>query len=96
MILCEVYGIEENKIVIEMDERYLKKDQKFRFEDEVFIIVSIIDTGSTPKINVVNYGHYRQLKSSPGSSPTEKGGHLAKPAVREHFDNRFTSRKDVM
>jgi len=96
MILCEVYGIEENKIVIEMDEQYLKNDQKFRFEEEVFIVVSIIDTGSTPKINVVNYNHYRQLKTPSTSSTDEETGENRKSTVRERFDNRYSNRKDVM
>ena len=96
MIFCEVYGIEENKIVIEMDEDFLRNDQKFRFEEEVYVIVSVIDTKPNPKINVVNFSHYRKFKKSSYFSSDSESLEKKKTSVRERFDHRYTPRKDVM
>jgi len=52
---CDFYGIEEEKVILEVDEKYLRKDQIFNFEGQQYIIVSIIPGGTKapPKANVM-------------------------------------------
>jgi hypothetical protein len=60
-VICDFYGVEENKIILEVDERFLQEQQIFDFEGERFIILSVVWTKEGPKVNVMPYWEYTTL-----------------------------------
>ena len=83
-VICDFYGVEEDKITIEVDERFLQEQQQFDFEGERYIILSVVWTKEGPKANVMPYWEYTSLhtKSRRGVvMPVEANGESA--LVRE-------------
>jgi hypothetical protein len=90
-VICEVYGVEEEKVIIEVEERFLQEQQQFDFEGERYIILSVVWTKEGPKANVMPYWEYTSLhaKSRRGvAAPSEGDGEP--PLVRE-IDRRRSS-----
>jgi hypothetical protein len=91
-VACDFYGVEEDKVTIEVDERFLHEHQLFDFEGERYIILAIVWTKDGPKANVMPYWEYTSLhdKSHRGATiPTEDEGEA--PVVREIDRRRRTS-----
>jgi hypothetical protein len=61
VIVCDFYGVEEDKIAIEVDEQFLQEQQLFDFEGERYIIVAVVWTKDGPKANVMPYWEYTSL-----------------------------------
>jgi hypothetical protein len=83
-VKCDFYGVEEDKITLEVDERFLQEHQLFDFEGERYIIVSVVGTKDGPKANVMPYWEYTSLheRSRRGVvMPVEAAGDP--PLVRE-------------
>jgi hypothetical protein len=83
-VLCDFYGVEEEKITLEVDDRFLQEHQVFDFEGERYIIVSMVWTQGGPKANVMPYWQYTSLheKSRRGVvMPVEAD--IEPPLVRE-------------
>jgi hypothetical protein len=57
-VICDFYGVEEDKITIEVDERFLQEQQLFDFEGERYIILSVVWMKDGPKVNVMPYWEY--------------------------------------
>jgi hypothetical protein len=57
-VICDFYGVEEDKITIEVDERFLQEQQLFDFEGERYIILSVVWMKDGPKANVMPYWEY--------------------------------------
>jgi len=57
-VICDFYGVEEDKITIEVDERFLQEQQLFDFEGERYIILSVAWMKDGPKVNVMPYWEY--------------------------------------
>jgi hypothetical protein len=91
-VTCDFYGVEEYKVTIEVDERFLHEHQLFDFEGERYIILSVVWTKDGPKANVMPYWEYSSLhdKSRRGvvTSPEVAG---EPPLVRELDRRRRTS-----
>ena len=91
-VTCDFYGVEEDKVMIEVDERFLHEHQLFDFEGERYIILSVVWTKDGPKANVMPYWEYTSLhdKSRRGvvMSPEDAG---EPPLVREIDRRRRTS-----
>jgi hypothetical protein len=91
-VTCDFYGVEEYKVTIEVDERFLHEHQLFDFEGERYIILSVVWTKDGPKANVMPYWEYSSLhdKSRRGvvTSPEDAG---EPPLVRELDRRRRTS-----
>jgi hypothetical protein len=83
-VICDFYGVEEDKVTIEVDERFLQEHQLFDFEGERYVILSVVWTKDGPKANVMPYWEYSSLrdKSRRGvaMSVEAEGG---SPLVRE-------------
>jgi hypothetical protein len=60
-VTCDFYGVEENKITLEVDEQFLQERQQFDFEGERYIILSIVWMKEGPKANVMPYWEYTSL-----------------------------------
>jgi hypothetical protein len=60
-VMCDFYGLEEGKITIEVDDRFLQEQQQFDFEGERYIILSVVWTKAGPKANVMPYWEYTTL-----------------------------------
>jgi hypothetical protein len=91
-IVCDFYGVEEDKIKLEVDERFLQEHQLFDFEGERYIILTVVWTKDGPKANVMPYWEYSSLhdKSRRGLvMPVEADGES--PLVREIDRRRRTS-----
>ncbi len=83
-VQCDFYGVEEDKIRLEVDDRFLQEHQLFDFEGERYIILSVVWTKDGPKANVMAYWEYTSLreKSHRGvGMPGEADG--GPPLVRE-------------
>ena len=91
-VICDFYGVEEAKITIEVDERFLQEQQQFDFEGERYIILSVAWTKEGPKANVMPYWEYTSLhaKARRGMGmPVEADGES--PLVREIDRRRRTT-----
>ena len=90
-VICDFYGVEEDKITIEVDERFLQEQQLFDFEGERYIILSVVWMKDGPKVNVMPYWEYTSShdKSRRGviMSVEADGG---SPVVREIDRRRRT------
>jgi hypothetical protein len=91
-VACHFYGVEEDKVTIEVDERFLHEHQLFDFEGERFIILSVARTKDGPKANVMPYWEYTSLhdKSRRGVVMSAEGDGEP-PLVREIDRRRRTS-----
>jgi hypothetical protein len=91
-VSCVFYGVEENKVTIEVDERFLHEQQLFDFEGERYIILSVAWTKDGPKANVMPYWEYTSLhdKSRRGMTMTTEDA-AEPPLVREIDRRRRTS-----
>jgi len=90
-VRCVFYGVEEDKIMLEVDERFLHEHQLFDFEGERYIILSVVWMKDGPKANVMPYWEYTSLhdKSRRGVvMPVEEAAEL--PVVREIDRRRRT------
>jgi hypothetical protein len=85
---CDFYGVEEDKITLEVDERFLQEHQLFDFEGERYIILSVAWTKEGPKANVMPYWEYTSLhtRSRRGMiMPVEADG---EPTLVREIDRR--------
>jgi len=90
-VTCEFYGVEEDKITLEVDEQFLQEQQQFDFEGERYIILSVVWMKDGPKANVMPYWEYISLHDKSrrwGITPVEGGGEP--PLVREIDRRRET------
>lgn len=90
-VSCEFYGVEEDKIRLDVEERFLRERQLFDFEGERFIILSVIWAKDGPKANVMPYWEYVSLHDKPRRAmawAVEESGEA--PGVRE-IDRRRRS-----
>ena len=60
-VICDFYGVEENKITLEVDDQFLQEHQLFDFEGERYIILSVAWTKDGPKANVMPHWEYTSL-----------------------------------
>ena len=60
-VICEFYGFEEDKITLEVDDRFLQEHQLFDFEGERYIILSVVWMKDGPKANVMPHWEYTSL-----------------------------------
>jgi hypothetical protein len=91
-VICDFYGVEEDKVTIEVEERFLQEQQQFDFEGERYIILSVVWTKEGPKANVMPHWEYTSLhtKSRRGVvMPVEANGESS--LVREIDRRRRTS-----
>ena len=86
-VSCDFYGVEEDKITIEVDERFLQEQQQFDFEGERYIILSVVWTKEGPKANVMPYWEYtsRHTRLHRGMMPVEAD---AEPPLVREIDRR--------
>jgi hypothetical protein len=91
-VTCDFYGVEEDKVTIEVDERFLQEHQLFDFEGERYIILSVAWTKDGPKANVMPYWEYTSLhdKSRRGVIMANEDK-AQSPLVREIDRRRRTS-----
>ncbi len=74
-VLCDFYGVGEDKIRLEVEERFLQENQLFDFEGERYIILSVVWAKDGPKANVLPYWEYTSLreKTRPATAWPIKG-----------------------
>jgi hypothetical protein len=60
-VICDFYGVEEDKITLEVDDQFLQEHQLFDFEGERYIILSVVWTKNGPKANVMPHWEYTSL-----------------------------------
>jgi hypothetical protein len=63
-VACDFYGLEEDKVTLEVEERFLREHQLFDFEGERYIILSVVWAKDGPKANVMPYWEYQSLQSN--------------------------------
>ncbi len=87
-VSCEFYGVEEDKIRLEVDERFLREQQLFDFEGERYIILSVVWAKDGPKANVMPYWEYVSLHEKPRRAMAWaiEGG--MEPSVVREIDRR--------
>ena len=91
-VTCDFYGLEEEKVTLEVEERFLQEHQLFDFEGERYIILSVVWAKDGPKANVMPYWEYTSLQEK-----TQRGiawpveDELEPPLVREIDRRRRTS-----
>jgi hypothetical protein len=83
-VTCDFYGLEEEKVTLEVDERFLHERQLFDFEGERYIILSIVWAKDGPKANVMPYWEFNSLqdKAHRGAAWATEG-ETEPPLVRE-------------
>jgi hypothetical protein len=90
-VSCDFYGMEEDKVRLEVEDRFLRERQIFDFEGERFIILSVVWTKDGAKANVMPYWEYVSLHEKPRRAvawAVEGGGEA--PGLRE-IDRRRRS-----
>jgi hypothetical protein len=91
-VTCDFYGVEEDKITLEVDEQFLREHQLFDFEGERYIILSVVWTKDGPKANVMPYWEYTSLHDKSRRAPAWPAeGNAEPPVVREIDRRRRTS-----
>ena len=87
----DFYGIDEDKVTLEVDERFLRERQAFDFEGERYVILSVVWTKNGPKANVMPHWEYTSVheKSPRVAALAIKGGEEP-PSVREIDRRRRT------
>lgn len=83
-VMCVFYGFEEEKVTLEVEERFLHEHQIFDFEGERYIILSVVWAKDGPKANVMPYWEYTSLqeKVRRGAGWAAEGD-IEPPLVRE-------------
>jgi hypothetical protein len=61
-VICDFYGVEEDKVTLEVDERFLQEHQLCDLEGERYIILSVVWMKDGPKANVMPYWEYSSLQ----------------------------------
>ncbi|HXH09872.1 MAG TPA: hypothetical protein VNP04_08950 [Alphaproteobacteria bacterium] len=91
-VTCDFYGLEEEKVTLEVEERFLQEHQLFDFEGERYIILSVVWAKDGPKANVMPYWEYTSLqeKTQRGIAWTVED-EPEPPLVREIDRRRRTS-----
>jgi hypothetical protein len=87
-VTCDFYGVEEDKITIEVDERFLQEHQQFDFEGERYIILSVVWTKEGPKANVMPYWEYTSLHTRSRRGMALPGEADAEPPLVREIDRR--------
>jgi hypothetical protein len=87
-VTCDFYGVEENKITIEVDERFLHEHQLFDFEGERYIILSVVWTKDGPKANVMPHWEYTSLHDKSRRGVVMAREDEAEPPVVREIDRR--------
>lgn len=83
-VTCDFYGLEEDKVTLEVEERFLRERQLFDFEGERYIILSVVWTKDGPKANVMPYWEYTSLQEkAPRGAAWGSEGAAEPPLVRE-------------
>lgn len=83
-VRCDFYGVEEDKITLEVEERFLQERQLFNFEGERYIILSVVWAKDGPKANVMPYWEYTSLQDKSRRGPLwAVDGETEPPLVRE-------------
>ena len=91
-VTCDFYGVEEDKITLEVDERFLREHQLFDFEGERYIILSVVWEKDGPKANAMPYWEYTSLRDkSRRVAAWSAEGEKEPIAVREIDRRRRTS-----
>ena len=95
-VTCDFYGVEEDKVTLEVDERFLREQQLFDFEGERYIILSVVWTKDGAKANAMPYWEYTssQDQSRRGAEWSVNGSQeplKEPPLVREIDRSRRTS-----
>lgn len=85
---CDFYGVEEDKVTIEVDERFLREHQLFDFEGERYIILSVAWTKDGPKANVMPYWEYNSLHDKSRRGMTVATEAKAEPPIVREIDRR--------
>jgi hypothetical protein len=83
-VTCDFYGLDEEKVTMEVEERFLHERQIFDFEGERYIILSVVRTKDGAKANVMPYWEYTSLqdKAHRGAALAAEG-ETEPPLVRE-------------
>ena len=83
-VSCDFYGMNEDKVTLEVEERFLREQQRFDFEGERYVILSLVWTKNGPKANVMPAWEYTSVheKSPRVAALAVKGGEEP-PVVRE-------------
>ena len=91
-VSCDFYGVGEEKVTLEVEERFLQEQQIFDFEGERYVILSVVWTTDGPKANVMPYWEYMSLpgKGYRAIALAFEGGE-ERPLVREIDRRRRTS-----
>jgi hypothetical protein len=91
-VRCDFYGVEEDKITLEVEEQFLQERQLFNFEGERYIILSVVWAKDGPKANVMPYWEYTSLQDKSRRGPVwAVEGETEPPLVREIDRRRRTS-----
>ena len=87
-VICDFYGVEEDKITIEVDERFLQEQQLFDFEGERYIILSVVWMKDGPKVNVMPYWEYTSSHDKSRRGVIMSVGADGGPPVVREIDRR--------
>ncbi|MBI3326512.1 MAG: hypothetical protein HYZ81_07405 [Nitrospinae bacterium] len=68
-VSCGFYGVAEEKVTLEVEERFLREQQLFDFEGQRYVILSVVWTKDGPKANVMPYWEYTSVHEK-GYRPT--------------------------
>ncbi len=91
-VTCDFYGVEEDKITLEVDERFLREHQLFDFEGQRYIILSVVWAKDGPKANAMPYWEYTSLRDKSRRVPAWSAEGEKEPiSVREIDRRRRTS-----
>lgn len=87
-VSCDFYGINEDRVTLEVEERFLREQQHFDFEGERYVILSVVWTKNGPKANVMPYWEYASVheKSPRVAALAIKGGE--EPSSVREIDRR--------
>jgi hypothetical protein len=87
-VTCDFYGVEEDKVTLEVDERFLREHQLFDFEGERYIILSVVWTKDGPKANVMPYWEYTSLHDKSRRTAAWPAEGEKEPLVVREIDRR--------
>jgi hypothetical protein len=87
-VICDFYGVEEDKITLEVDEHFLQEQQLFDFEGERYIILSVVWMKDGPKANVMPYWEYTSLHDKSRRSVIMPVEAEAGPPLLREIDRR--------
>jgi hypothetical protein len=87
-VTCDFYGVEEDKITLEVDARFLREHQLFDFEGERYIILSVVWTKDGPKANVMPYWEYTSLHDKSRRTVAMPSEDEAEPPLVREIERR--------